>query len=351
MASELDTTAPLRRRRVTLKDVAKHADTSVMAVSRVARGTAGVRPDMRERIQAAMEELGYRPNAVARGLRGRSYTLGVILAGIRYVVFPDLLEVTSATGGAAGYETMIGTAPTGAAMLRVAQGMIDRGIDGIVLDAPQLSEPELVKLADEVAILVISRYVESANYDVVNSDNAAGMRMVVDHLVGLGHERIAHLARKLPVDPDAVRVETVRANAYRDAMRAHGLRPIIETVPSPDVHDNAYRGGLLLLDRARRPTAIAAGSDWAALGIMDAAAERGLRIPEDLSLTGFDNTETAALAPISLTSIDHSGTLLGETAGRLLVERIEGRREPVHALIPVSLTVRASTAQVSAPRR
>ncbi|MBT0771677.1 LacI family DNA-binding transcriptional regulator [Kineosporia sp. J2-2] len=341
-------------RRVTIVDVAAHARVSTTAVSKVMRNAYGVSPAMRERVTAAIAELGYRPRAAARGMRGRTYTIGVLLPDIRNPFFPDIVDGITGHLHDSEYQVMIGTGGRGPgdgagdaeSELRVVDAMVDRGMDGMVLVAPAAGQKRLDEVAGGVPVVVIGRHMRSARHDTVVDDDARGAALVVDHLTGLGHRRIAHIDQR---EPDRGRAETmpnaVRTRGYRDAMRAHGLEAEIDVVSTGYTEDGGYRGAKWLLERTIRPTAIFAGADIVAMGVLTAVAEAGLRVPHDISVAGYDNTSFAALGPIGLTSVDQAGRQIGADAARLLVQRMAdtGRASTFITTSP-NLVVRRTTA-------
>jgi LacI family transcriptional regulator len=163
-------------------------------------------------------------------------------------------------------------------------------------------------------------------YDTVVDDDTEGAALVVGHLAGLGHRRIAHIEH-LETDPTrlAEMPNARRADGYRQAMRVHGLGEWIDVVSTSYTQEGGHRGTRELLERPRRPTAVFAGADVVAMGVLEAVAEAGLSVPGDISVAGYDNTTFAALGPISLTSVDQAGHEIGENAARLLLERIADR--------------------------
>ncbi|WEH13765.1 LacI family DNA-binding transcriptional regulator [Streptomyces sp. VNUA24] len=337
-------------KRVTIADVARSAGVSTSAVSKVLNNAYGVSPAMRDRVRRAMTELGYRPHAAARGMRGRTYTIGVLLASIRNAFYADLLDGVNAALRDTEYTVFLGSAGSAEAEMaeqtRLIHAMADRQMDGLILIAPAVPRTEVVRLAAQVPTVVIGHHDPSPAYDSVVNQDGAGVDLVVDHLVALGHRDIAHLSHptvrgtRWEQRPE----HHVRA-AYRAAMARHGLADLARVVHSGYSDEGGRTGARELLTSARPPTAIFAGADVAATGVFRAAAELGLRIPEDLSLAGYNNTSVAALEPVSLTSVDQAGAMMGETAARLLLERLEKRRD--RAVVTAStphLVTRGSTA-------
>ncbi|MFL6075205.1 MAG: LacI family DNA-binding transcriptional regulator [Mycobacteriales bacterium] len=334
-------------RRVTIVDVARHAQVSTTAVSKVLRNAYGASPAMRAKVRQAIAELGYRPYAAARGMRGQTYTIGVMLPDIRNPFFPEILDGLTERLHGTDYQVLLGPGCNGEeAEARVAEAMVDRGMDGLILIAPVSPRPRLEHLGGTVPTVVVGRHGHSPAYDAVAGDDTAGAALVVDHLADLGHRRIAHIDHH---ETDPVRLvempNAVRAEGYRRAMQARGLADEIDVVTTSYTQQGGYLGARRLLARSRRPTAIFAGADIVAMGVLEAIAEAGLSVPDDLSVVGYDNTTFAALGPISLTSVDQAGRHLGDDAARLLLDRIADRRKPTTQLkLSPTLVPRHSTA-------
>jgi len=336
-------------RRVTIVDVARHANVSTTAVSKVLRNAYGASPAMRAKVQQAIAELGYRPNAAARGLRGQTYTIGVMLPDIRNPFFPDILDGLTDTLRGTDYHVLLGPSCDGEEVeAKIIDAMTDRGMDGMILIAPLSSRRRLENLASTVPTVVIGRHGRSPHYDTVTDDDTTGAALVVNHLADLGHRTIAHIDHR-ETDPTrlAEMPNAVRAEGYRQAMRARGLE--IDIVTTSYTQDGGYRGAQRLLARAAPPTAIFAGADIVAMGVLTALAEAGLRVPEDISVAGYDNTTVAALGPISLTSVDQAGHQIGANAARLLLERVTDRDRPT-AQIKLSPTLVSRRTTAAPPR-
>ncbi|WP_433378953.1 LacI family DNA-binding transcriptional regulator [Actinoplanes sp. CA-142083] len=336
-------------RRVTIIDVARHAQVSTTAVSKVLRNAYGASPAMRAKVQQAITELGYRPSAAARGLRGQTYTIGVMLPELRNLFFADILDGITAQLGGTDYQVLLAPGCNGEKEeARVIEAMIDRNMDGLVLIAPVSSRTRLNSVARSVPTVVVGRHGSSATYDTVTDDDVAGAALVVEHLAGLGHRRIAHIEHH---ETDPVRLVEMpnaqRANGYRESMRAHGLADEIDIASTTYTHEGGYLGAKELLARPRRPTAIFAGADVVALGALEAVAEAGLSVPGGISVVGYDNSALAAFGPVSLTSVDQDGRQMGANAARLLVDRIgEHDRRTVQVKLSPTLVVRRTSGPV-----
>ncbi|MET7394914.1 LacI family DNA-binding transcriptional regulator [Dactylosporangium sp. NPDC005572] len=334
-------------RRVTIVDVARHAQVSTTTVSKVLRNATGASPAMRARVQHAIAELGYRPYAGARGMRGRTFTIGVMLPDIRNPFFADVLAGLTEHLHGTGYQVLHGTGRNGEVIeARVTEAMVDRGMDGLVLIAPISSGAHLERIARAVPTVVVGRHGRSTVYDTVADDDHTGAHLVVAHLAGLGHRRIALIDHH---ETDPVRLvempNAVRAAGYRHAMRMHGLTDEIDVVSTTYTHDGGYLGAKQFLARPALPTAVFTGADIVAMGVLQALAEAGLSVPADISVAGYDNTAIAAFGPVSLTSVDQAGRQIGADAARLLLARIADRRTPAsHLKLTPTLVARRTTA-------
>ncbi|MEU8950757.1 LacI family DNA-binding transcriptional regulator [Streptomyces sp. NPDC048489] len=338
---------PAPAKRVTIVDVAKHAQVSTTAVSKVLRNAYGTSPQMRARVRQAIAELGYRPFAAARGMRGQTYTVGVMLPDIRNPFFPEILDGITDALWDTDYQVLMAPGRNGEeAEAKVTEAMIDRGMDGMILVAPVSSRSHLDRVASTVPTVVVGRHGQSAAYDTVSDDDLAGAALIVDHLADLGHRRIAHIEhdetdpRRIAEMPNAI-----RADGYRRAMKARGLENEINIVSTTYTQQGGYLGAQQLLAVTPRPTAIFAGADIVAMGVLQAVSEAGLKIPDDISIAGYDNTSVAALGPISLTSVDQAGHHIGTNAAQLLIERIADRTRPTAQIkFSPTLVARRTTA-------
>ncbi|TCC36396.1 LacI family DNA-binding transcriptional regulator [Kribbella speibonae] len=331
-------------RRATIQDVAQSAGVSVSAVSKVLREAYGVSPEMRVKVTAAIEKLGYRPHAGARGMRGRSFTVGVVLTEMSSPFQPEVVDGINDQLEPSPFQAIMTVGGADAEhQKRSIEALVDRQVDGLILIASFISQPWLEKLTSTIPTVVVARHGGGANYDSVVDDDYEGARLMVDHLVALGHRRILHTSHpsgglKRPF----VLSHTARCEGYVNAMERHGLEPdVIETTYS---ELGGYQATVEALGRTDPPTAIFAGADIAALGALRAAEELGRKVPDDLTVAGYDNIYITSIGRISLTTVDQSGHLTGTTSARLLLERIEGRSRPVHYVVAPRLVPRGTSA-------
>lgn len=338
----------IQARAATIEDVARKAGVSRAAVSKVIRDAYGVSPAMRERVSAAIEALDYRPRVAARAMRGSSFTFGIELPYIGNPFFTKV--VAGATAALLGTQYQLIIAPAdidGEQGIRALGALADRQVDGIIAISPLVSPVWLERLASRVPIVMLGRHDRSSAYDTVTGDDAEGTRLVMEHLFELGHRRIAHLTRSQEVtSPGTGNPHSVRLERYLAHMQHAGFGEHIQVVRTGLSEESARVDTLTLLD-TEQPTAIFVGNDELALGTLRALGERGLS-PADVSVVGYDDIDIASHPAISLTSVDQAGEAMGERAIRLLLERIEGRTEPIHFSTEPSLKVRASTAPAPA---
>jgi len=211
--------------------------------------------------------------------------------------------------------------------------------DGIILGSPVLDDEVIGRASREVPIVLVGREAHGPAVDSVTNDDRAGAEVAVEHCVSLGHRRIAH------IDGGHGAGAPARRHGYEAAMKRLGLGDLVSVVSGTYTEEGGHTGCLLLLAQKPRPTAIFAANDLAAIGALNAIEESGLKVPDDVSLVGYDNTSLAALRHISLTTIHQPRLEMGQLALSTLLERIDqDREEPRRVVLSPSLVVRASTA-------
>ncbi len=325
----------------TILDVAARAGVSKSLVSLVLRGSPRVREEKRKAVLRAAEQLGYRPNAVARSLvRRRTNVIGVMLSDLHNQYFVEVVDGIEAEALAAQYRALINTG--GRLPERewdAIETMLQLRTDGVILAGPVLPSSRILEAAASVPVVLVARASRWSSVDSVTNDDRGGARLAVDHLVSLGHRMIAH------VDGGRGAGAEARRQGFLDAMRDHGLAGTALVAPGAFTEEGGAAGIDALLSRGRRPTAVFVANDLAAVGALHALERQGLGVPDDVSVVGYDNTALAALGHISLTTIDQPRREIGATAVRLLLERLEnGRRGARHVVVPPSLVVRGTTA-------
>lgn len=326
-------------RRVTLEDVARHANVSRALVSIVMRNAPGASPATRERVLAAARELGYRPDLRARSLAGQSSRLLGVMFGVDIGVFQfDLLDGLYAAAEERGLSLILTASTRDRDEHRAAQSLHDFRFDALIMLGPHTAEPVL---AGAVPLVVVGWHVDHPAVDSVRTSDEHGMRLAVDHLVGLGHRRIAHL------DGGSTLIAEARRAGYTKAMRAHRLGRQVRVVPGGQTQLDGQHAASLLLADSDLPTAIVAYNDDTAVGAMGLLAQRGIRVPEDISIVGFDDSDAAELAPVGLTSVAQEPDLLARLAVERMIDRIERRKlDRRDIVLEPELRVRASSRAV-----
>ena len=335
------------RRPVTITDIAKATGVAPSTVSRALSPAMKhlVADDVAQRIHAAANALGYRLNVAAQGLRtGRSGLIGVLAPDIADPGFPPVLSGIAEQLNAQGYATIVVDLGPGGSQHEVVDRLIARGVDGLVLGTVGLRD-DIVKHCLDAAlpVVLVNRVDAGGRLPSVASDDETGMRLAVEHLVGLGHRRIAHIA-----GPQNVSTGTRRRAGFEASIRRAGLAARDVAIETADTYTRAAgcSAALRLLDRRTQPTAIVAANDLLALGVYDALAARGLDCPHDVSVVGHNDMPFVDMVAPPLTTIRIAQRDMGESAARLLLERIanpSAKRE--HIMLSSQLVVRGSTAR------
>ena len=329
--------------RVTIRTVAADAGVSVAAVSKVMRNAYGVSDGLRARVLASIARLNYRPRTAARGLRGRTFTVGILLTDLHNPFLPQILDGANSVLGPSHFQSLMGVGQANLPIeTALIESMIDHNMDGLILIAPRLSPDILAAFARRIPIVLIAHHTPDATgYDTVNADDVRGAEIATEALIALGHPGVAMLNLSGYDDiPESVQWQ--REYGYRRAMERAGLASQLRLMVTP--HATALSKPEIdrMLAASDRPRAMFCWSDLDALHVLSAATRLGLRVPQDLAVIGFDNSSVAGLPQVNLASIDQAGHTQGETAARLLLERIDGRSEPRHVLLEPKLVMRSS---------
>lgn len=317
---------PAGTKRTTIADVAALAGVSKATVSKfLGDGDYYIADATRTRIAAAIDELDFQPNAIARGLvRRRTQTVGVVVASVLNPVYPDLITGIDEVLGEAGFTLIFGsTEGSPVKEAAVVRSMQQRQVDGVIMASVTLQDGEVEQLVNAgLDVMLASRHLRREDLvDAVVIDNEDGARQAVEHLIAHGHKRIAHLAGPQDVYPYEIRRAT-----YEDVMSRAGLDPTdLVAVASATRQESGAEAVQALLELPEPPTAIFVASDSLAIGVMEACAARGVRIPEDVAIVGFDNVWVAAMHGVQLTSIDSRARDVGRETARLLIDQIERR--------------------------
>ncbi|WP_232822679.1 LacI family DNA-binding transcriptional regulator [Glycomyces dulcitolivorans] len=318
-----DRTPAPRSRKPTMADVAAELGVSRALVSLVFRDQPGASPETRERVFEAAARLGYKPDMAARLLaRGRSKVLGVLFTA-RNPHHVDLVEAIYPTAEELGYDLVLSAAVPSRDEHKAIEALVGHRSEALLLCGPTISEEDIADLGARLPVVVLGRHLKSTSVDIVTSYDRPGAREVVDHLVGLGHRDIAHVdGGSRPGAPE-------RRRAYRDAMRSHGLADRIRIIPGNHTEEggqDAARGMLASDDGL--PTAVFASNDQCAIGLLDVFTRAGVKIPEQVSIVGYDDSHIAGLSHIDLTTVRQDVPRLARLAVGAADEQLRGVREP-----------------------
>jgi LacI family transcriptional regulator len=338
---------PIGGRRATIRDVAALAAVSHQTVSRVINGQASVAEQTRRRVLAAIEQLEYVPSPMARGLiSNRTHTLGMVTADVSDGFFARAVAGAEVEARRRNYYLIVGSVEEspddaeGAGYLRL---MLDRRVEGLILARPGvvLSGDQLEQATDAAIPLVSIGSAHLPGFTNVDVDNHQGGFDATSHLLELGHRTVATITGPLEW-PSA----DARLAGYRAALRAAGIPDdpaLVEHTPDWGL-ETGFAATDRLLSRGRPITAVFAQSDFIALGAIRRLRSEGLRVPEDVSVVGYDDLPVAAYVDPPLTTVHQPMREVGELAATVLLDRIAGGAAPGPRLLPARLVVRQSTA-------
>jgi LacI family transcriptional regulator len=328
--------------RPTIYDVARLAGVSTATVSRALNGTGQIAPATRAAIDAAVEQLGYRPNTIARSLVTKStQTIALLLPDITNPFYAALVSGIQEQALGAGHTMLLCTTEGDPEREEQYLNLLHaKQVDGALVDGLRLPPDRVARFVrDGFPIVCLDRDVDSTSVPLVQVDNRLGARMATEHLLSLGHTRIAHVAG----DPD-LGISEQRIEGYRDALTAAGL------VPDPGLlavggftEEGGYGAAQQLMGRGFE--AVFAANDLSAVGVICALAEQGWRVPQDVSVVGFDDLRLSAFTTPPLTTVRQPAAEIAERATQLLLDLTRGKAvdRQLHLLAP-ELVVRGSTA-------
>jgi DNA-binding LacI/PurR family transcriptional regulator len=329
----------------TIRNVAERAGVSKSLVSLVMRGSPHVSERRRQAVLKAASELGYRPNAVARSLvEGRTRLIGALVADLHNPFFAEFLDGLQESLHGVGLRMIVGSGRWDPLFeAEAVDAFLEMRVDGLVLLS--VVPDSLSDAASSVPVVLVGER-DVQGVDIVVDDDELGARLAVDHLVELGHRRIAH------IEGAPSTTARYRRAGYELAMTRHRLSDQVIVGPGDFTEEGGYQAARALLSARPRPTAIFAPNDLVAIGALSAADELGLRVPADVSIVGYDNTHLAAIRHISLTSVDQPRRDMGRVAADLLCARIEDLlREPRQTLVVPHLVVRQTSGPAPSPDR
>ena len=327
---------------ISLSDVAQRAGVSTATVSRVINGVVPVSEDMRQRVEAASRALGYIPNGVARALSSRrTGAIGAVVPTIENDGFARTVFALQRRLHAAGHTLLLANSDydLGVELDEVTR-LLSQGIDGLVLIGSD-HRPQLTTLVRQKRIPVVETWTLTPDAACVGFDNAHQASVLTDHLLDLGHRRIAILAGRTEHNDRAA----ARVVGVRTSLAARGLSTCAEWLTTqPYRIGEGRRGTRALMEAAEPPTAIVCGNDQLAFGVLAEARALGVKVPNDLSVAGFGDSDYAEFLDPPLTTMHAPAEEIGERAAAYLLARLAGEPAETMQSVEVALIVRGSTA-------
>jgi len=327
-----------RAKRPTLNDVAARVGVSRALVSLVIRNAPGPSAETRERVLRAAAELEYRPDPTAQVLRRhRSRLLGVLLSA-RDAFHADLVEAIYPAAEKLGYEVVLSALAPTRDERKAVDALLSSRCEGLILLGPKASSKQLTALGERLAVVAVGRRVKGIPVDTVRTADEEGVHQAVDHLVSLGHRAIVH------VDGGRGPGAAERRRGFRTAMGRHGLSDAVRIIAGDYTEESGGQAARALLQGGNLPTAVLAGNDRCAMGVLDAFIRAGVDVPREVSVIGYDDSQLARLTHIDLTSVRQDAERMAELAVRAAVERLDdGRTTARDIVLSPQLVVRGTS--------
>ena len=318
-SSELGGAQPRRGRGPTMGDVAKAAGVSRPLVSIVMRDAPGASDETRKRVLRIAEEMGYVPDERARKLRQNSSHLIGIAFELQQPFHGDVVEQIYQAAAERGYDVALSAVAPTRDELTAVESLIRERCDALIVLGTRSTADDLQHFADRVPMVSVARRLKAPFLGIVRGDDRAGMRMAVEHLAALGHRRIAHIdGADAPGSAD-------RRASYRKTMQRLGLADHTDVISGGLSEEDGARGMAELLTRPVPPTAVIAFNDRCATGALDVAARTGIRVPQDLSIMGYDDSRLARIPHVQMTTVSQDARELAREAVELAIEQIHGQ--------------------------
>lgn len=327
---------------VNIKEVAERAGVSPSTVSRALSGRVAVSPETKEKVMRAVRELNYQPNALAKGLKeGRSRTIGLIIPNVRNLVFPAAIKGITDVAKKYGYTVILCNTDED---IETEKAYVDnlrkRLVDGLIFSTATAASTHILELKEQgFPVVLMIRHLED-KVDAVIVDNFRGGYEATKFLIERGYRRIAFVNGTLELDLYRQRFAGYQAAlaeagiAYNEDLVVHGTRD----------WEDGYRAILTILERGQRPDAVFAASDPKALGVIKALKAKGLRVPDDVAVMGYDNLDMSELMDPPLTTMAQPFYEVGQRAAERLIKLINSKRKnkPLVERLPAQLLVRSS---------
>ncbi|MGU3499785.1 LacI family DNA-binding transcriptional regulator [Mycobacterium sp. C31M] len=329
---------PERQDRPTMQDIADKVGVSKALVSLVFRKAPGPSAETREKVLAAADELGYRINRTAAMMTARRTHLIGVTTNIRNSFHAEIVENIVAAADRAGYEVVLGAVTPTHDESKVIETLLDFRAEGLLLIGTELPNTTLAELGSRLPTVVIGRRISADSLDVVRTADGRGIGAVVDHLYQLGHRRIVHVAAGEGV------IAADRRNGYLRAMRRHALDGEARVIEGDFTEDSGMAAAAQLVGEGSTATAVVCANDRMAVGVIDTLRRSGMLVPEDISVTGYDDSALARLGHIDLTTVSQQPREQADKAVDAVVSRLDGgRTSPESWVLQPQLAIRATT--------
>ena len=314
----------MKKKAPTIKEIARIANVSAMTVSRALNNRHSVRGATRKKILKIANRLGYMPNRIARSLVSKkSDLISLIVADISNQFFAEISRGIEDRARENGYHVIFSSTDDDPKNLESSVRMMrEMGVDGFIIAAVSLEEPIVDELLDQdIPVVLINRRIKKSNVNYVVVDNHKGAYLAVEHLINIGYKKIGIISGRSSVSTGKERLQ-----GYRKGLLDHGLKFQKEySSQGPFTKEHGKKAAQKMLTLKNRPEAIFAASDNIALGVMNAAGELGLKIPEDLAIVGFDDTNFSSNSKIRLTTVSQRKYEMGERGVQILIDLIENQ--------------------------
>ncbi|UOQ93303.1 LacI family transcriptional regulator [Halobacillus shinanisalinarum] len=324
-----------------MSDVARLANVSTATVSRVLRNPEAVTEPTKHKVLEAIEELNYQPNMLARHFRRtETNTILVVVPNIINTVFAEIVGGIEDEASKKGYRVLLRNSNN---QIDSEYGSIEhmkqRQVDGMIMLSPKLDEETLLDISNQYPIVLATAHLDGVKIPVVSIDNINSSKKATEHLISLGHKRIAHLT-----GPLYSLISKNRCKGYRRAMIENGLEIYSNLILEGDfTYESGYKQMKKLLDLENPPTAVFAASDDMAMGVVNAAKHHGLNVPGDLAVVGFDNIKFSSIFDPPLTTIAQPMFGMGKRAMELLIRKFKGESlSQTEHVLPDKLIIRES---------
>lgn len=332
---------------VTVYDVARAGGVSIASVSRALNGQPGVSSLTAERLRGLAVEMGYSPNEIARSLVAKTTrTIALLLPDIMNPFFPELVKGVQTVAEERQHALLLSnSSDRPEKMLRDLEVLRRKQVDGVIIISENVENMGIAEACEGMPVVALDRDLDMPGASTVGVDHEAGAYAAVEHLLGQGHRRIAHIA-----GPQQIAVSARRCRGWKRALCDAGLEADPGLLVAGDfLEEGGFEAGVRLLDRLDDFTAVFAANDLSAVGFLAACAERGVTVPGEVSVVGFDGIHLARYTTPALTTIAQPIFELGRRSGEVLIDAI-GAKDPVMIaeVLPIQLVVGGST---GAPRR